>query len=276
MSRFDEMAREQLAHVLVGSDFPGLGLPARDGVLDEYPLDEHVLTIVTDRAGDRATSLVAVPFKGEVIARLALWWLERFREDGRVNPVERVVDAQALVVRRTALGFSRVTAFAALTGRLADEYGRGGRAFGEARLPDGLKPGAPLPEEVVVSWAPAPDSTVAKGVVIARDLFGRGRLWARDRGADLVEAAYDFGVAADREPIIPALLHAPHQCRYRLLEPAGDVGERPTEAPSVADRLAWSAGYLELASRFIDDFSPHIGPVKNRLAYSLSALGLLA
>jgi hypothetical protein len=41
-------------------------------------------------------------------------------------------------------------------------------------------------------------------------------------------------------------------------------------------RLQVAKAYLDLGSCFIAEFEPHAGPVKNRLALSLSFVGLLA
>jgi phosphoribosylaminoimidazole-succinocarboxamide synthase len=122
-------------------------------------------------------------------------------------------------------------------------------------------------------------------------LFARGRDLATRREAALIDTLYSFGTLRDGTVIVDALVHSPHVSRYRLLSPdrridrefdeAGPITERQRREPRETElprdlRLELARGYLELGTRFIADFEPHAGPVKNRLAMSLSSVGLLA
>ena len=97
MGPWQEIIAEQLGCALAGSELPGLGPPERRGLSDIYTLDDYSLVVATDRAAN--AGLATIPFKGEVVTRMATWWLD-VTGDLAPSAVERVVDPQALLVRR--------------------------------------------------------------------------------------------------------------------------------------------------------------------------------
>ena len=305
MSGRDGILVEQLTCSLSDSDLPGLGLPERCGITDIYRLEDYTLVVATDRAESSHARLGTVPFKGEVVTRMATWWLD-VTSDLTPSAVERLVDPQALLIRRTqpvSIGFAAHTR---LTGRLARAYADGLRQFGPVRLADGLAKGASLPETVFVpilrdrgDFGSVPisrgEALTAAGMNeplfdrtadLAAKLFARGQERARQRKLELVDTLYGFGLLGKNELVADVLLHSPHLSTYCAPTDGGsrDLSESSLVASSsgtggaIRDelRLEVARTYLDLGRCFVTDFEPHAGPVKNRLALSLSFVGLLA
>ena len=271
MSGQEEIIKEQLACALIGSDLPGLGVPERRGITDTYSLEDYTLLIVTDRAGNNDAVSSAIPFKGEVIARLSAWWLDQMR-DLVPNTIERVVDPQALLVRRAApvpVGFSAHARLSesVVAPMMSEPAGRGN---------------APVTRDQALEEPGMSPELFDRMSALAHKLFERGRALAAERQIELVDTCYSFGLLPGGELVVDTLLHAPHLSSYRIAGPDGRSWQSPGETVGAAGELPQerclelAEAYLTLGQRLIADFEPHVGPVKNRLAYSLSFVGLLA
>jgi phosphoribosylaminoimidazole-succinocarboxamide synthase len=301
----DGILAEQLTCALAGSDLPGLGPAERRDIADIYALDDYTLVVATDRAGSGGARVVTIPFKGEVVTRMATFWLD-VTGDLAPSTVERIVDPQALLVRRSeplGIGFA---AHAGLTGRLWQAFAAGERRFGSVHLDDRLTRGAPLPEPIFLpvlrdehgfgseplTRERALEETGEDGALfdraatLAAKLFARGQELARQRNVELIDTLYGFGLLGKCELVVDALLHSPHLSCYRAAKDG--VGRNLSECELTTTeegaareltpelRLQVARAYLDLGACFIADFEPHAGPVKNRLALSLSFVGILA
>ena len=103
----DAGLREQCQHALARSDIPGLGEPNRGRVRDAYSLDENLLLVATDRVTHGEHIIGSVPFKGEVLTRIAGWWFDQAR-DVVPQVVKTVVD-KFLTELQAQLDDKRVT-----------------------------------------------------------------------------------------------------------------------------------------------------------------------
>jgi len=294
MATDSETLRAQLDHTLAASDLPGLGLPTTDGSRDSYDFDDFLLLVMTDRLDAGARSRGTVPFKGEVTTRMATWWLD-VTGDLAPSPVERILDAQALLVRRVEPLGCRIGAWVRLSGTLWHAYELGLRTVAGITLPEGLSRDAPFDAPLVsaVDDKGAPVTTDVRRFDEARELatrlFERGRDLAAERGVALIDTIYTLGELASGELGNLDLLHAPHVTTYwrndaSLHETDIVASWRQRvdgainlegELPSVV-LVELARAYLELGECFIADFAPTTGRAINRLSYSLSAAGLLA
>src|SRR5688572_9178942 len=73
----DEALLAQLPHALREADFTGLGTLYRGKVRDSYSRGDRIVMITTDRLSAFDRVLTTVPFKGELLNRLAAWWFEK-------------------------------------------------------------------------------------------------------------------------------------------------------------------------------------------------------
>src|SRR5271165_1828886 len=174
--------RSALAHCLTRTDFDALGSKYEGKVRDNYTRGGRRFVVVTDRISAFDRVLGTVPFKGQVLNRLAAWWFERTRGVAP-NHMVHVPDPNVLeciectpilvemVVRAYATGTTSTS--------LWTHYERGVRTFCGHRLPDGLRKHQALPETLLTPTTKAPkgehdvsgsrEEILATGLVTAKD-----------------------------------------------------------------------------------------------------------
>jgi phosphoribosylaminoimidazole-succinocarboxamide synthase len=232
------LIQQALAHPLDRSDFPRLGKKYEGKVRDNYSTaDGRRVIVVTDRISAFDRVLGTLPFKGQVLNRLAAWWFERTRATV-ANHVVRVPDPNVLecvectpilvemVVRAYATGTTSTS--------LWTHYAQGARVFCGHALPDGLKKHQRLPEPIITPTTKAPkgehdvsgsrEEILASGHVTARDfdqaaelatkLFEAGQKICAERGLILVDTKYEFGRDKGGRLIAIDEIHTPDSSRF--------------------------------------------------------------
>ncbi len=228
----------QLPHTLREADFPALGQLYRGKVRDNYSRDDRIVMITTDRLSAFDRVLTTVPFKGELLNRLTVFWFEKTK-DVAPNHLLDVPDPSVLVVRRLQPLAVEMVVRGYITGSLWRDFekGKGAKAYG-IELPRDLrrdqKFDTPLltpstKEEVGKHDEPiSPAELVARGTLskkqwdaMARmtlDLFAAGQAWARQRGLILVDTKYEFGLDAQGKIWLIDEIHTPDSSRYWIAE----------------------------------------------------------
>lgn len=230
--------RAALPHCLSRTDFPSLGDKYEGKVRDNYTTrDGRRYIVVTDRISAFDRVLGTVPFKGQVLNRLAAWWFDKTRGVAD-NHVLRVPDPNVLecvectpvlvemVVRAYATGTTSTS--------LWTHYERGVRDFCGHKLPDGLKKHQRLPEPILTPTTKAPkgehdvsgsrEEILATGKVNARDfdeaaaaamkLFAAGQRLCAERGLILVDTKYEFGRTREGKLVVIDEIHTPDSSRF--------------------------------------------------------------
>lgn len=226
-----------LPHCLMRTDFSSLGVKYEGKVRDNYSRDGRRFIVVTDRISAFDRVLGTVPFKGQVLNRLAAWWFERTSAVAP-NHAVRVPDANVLecvectpilvemVVRAYATGTTSTS--------LWTHYAGGARVFCGHRLPEGLKKHERLPEPIITPTTKAPkgehdvsgsrEEILATGQVTARDfdeaaavamrLFAAGQRLCAERGLILVDTKYEFGRDKSGRLLVIDEIHTPDSSRF--------------------------------------------------------------
>jgi phosphoribosylaminoimidazole-succinocarboxamide synthase len=220
------------------TDFASLGSKYEGKVRDNYTSSGgHRFIVVTDRISAFDRVLGTVPFKGQVLNRLAAWWFER-TANVAPNHVVRVPDPNVLecveckpvlvemVVRAYATGTTSTS--------LWTHYERGVRVFCGHRLPEGLRKHQQLPEPILTPTTKAPkgehdvsgsrEEILATGQVSARDfdeaadvamrLFAAGQRVCAERGLILVDTKYEFGRTPEGKLVVIDEIHTPDSSRF--------------------------------------------------------------
>jgi len=219
------------------TDLPGLGSKYEGKVRDNYTREGTRFIVVTDRISAFDRVLGTVPFKGQVLNRLAAWWFDKTK-DIVPNHVIRVPDPNVLecvectpvlvemVVRAYATGTTSTS--------LWTHYERGVRVFCGHKLPEGLKKNQKLPASIVTPTTKAPkgehdvsgsrEEILATGLVTAKDfdeaavlamkLFEVGQRMAAERGLILVDTKYEFGRTKDGRLVVIDEIHTPDSSRF--------------------------------------------------------------
>ena len=228
----------QLPHTLREADFPALGQLYRGKVRDNYSRGDRIVMITTDRLSAFDRVLTTVPFKGELLNRLTVFWFEKTK-DVAPNHILDVPDPSVLVVRKLQPLAVEMVVRGYITGSLWRDFekGKGAKAYG-IELPDGLrrdeKFDTPIltpstKEEVGKHDEPISlQELVARGTIskkqwdaMARmtlDLFAAGQAWARKQGLILVDTKYEFGLDAQGKIWLIDEIHTPDSSRYWIAE----------------------------------------------------------
>ncbi len=227
-----------LPHCLAATDFVPLGTKYEGKVRDNYTTaDGRRYIVVTDRISAFDRVLGTVPFKGQMLNRLAAWWFERTKAVAP-NHVLRVPDPNVLECTECAPLLVEMVVRAYATGTtstsLWTHYERGERVFCGHVLPDGLKKHERLPEPILTPTTKAPkgahdvsgsrEEILALGQVTATDfdeaaelamrLFAAGQAICAERGLILVDTKYEFGRRTDGVLVVIDEIHTPDSSRF--------------------------------------------------------------
>jgi phosphoribosylaminoimidazole-succinocarboxamide synthase len=249
----DEILRAGLAHTLTSTSFTGLGEKYEGKVRDNYTRGGERFIVVTDRISAFDKVLGAVPFKGQVLNRLAAHW---FHETESVAPshmigmpdpnVLQCVECEPILVEMVMRAY--VTGSTSTS--IWTHYEKGDRVFCGHRLPDGLKKNQKLETPILTPTTKAPkgehdvsgsrEEILATGKVTAKDfdaaaeiaarLFAAGQKMCAARGLILVDTKYELGKTKDGKVVVIDEIHTPDSSRFWMQDSYADrfaKGEDP-------------------------------------------------
>ncbi len=222
----------QLSLTLRQVDLPALGQHYRGKVRDTYRQGDRLVLVTTDRLSAFDHVLTTIPFKGEVLNRLAAFWFERTKHICP-NHVLDVPDPNVTVARACQPFTVEVVVRGYLTGSLWRDYQKGTHTAYGLPFPDGLRKDEAFPTPIITPSTKAEygqhdepiseKEILARGLASARDwariteaargLFQEGQRWARTRGLILVDTKYEFGKVGDELFVIDEM-HTPDSSRY--------------------------------------------------------------
>jgi phosphoribosylaminoimidazole-succinocarboxamide synthase len=237
----ESQIRAQLPHTLRQIDLPGLGELYRGKVRDNYGRGDRIVMITTDRVSAFDHVLGTIPFKGEVLSRLTLFWFDKVKDLAPTHLVE-APDPSVMVVKRAKALPVEIVIRGYITGSLWRDYQAGKAGAYGIEWPRGLrkdqrfeepvitpstkaeygKHDEPISEREILEQRLVAPEVWREATAIARRLFARGQEWARSRGLILVDTKYEMGVA-DGQLIVIDEIHTPDSSRYWV---AGGYEER--------------------------------------------------
>ena len=229
----DQTLRAQLPFTLREADFPAsLGHLYRGKVRDNYSQQNRIVMVTTDRVSAFDHVLGTIPFKGEILSGLTLFWFDKVKDLARTHLLD-APDPSVMVVRRAEALPVEIVVRGYITGSLWRDYqaGRAG-AYGIA-WPSELKKDQrfespvitpstkaeygkhdePISEAQIVHQGLVSPETWQEATRLALRLFERGQSWAKSRGLILVDTKYEMGIA-DGELIVIDEIHTPDSSRY--------------------------------------------------------------
>jgi len=223
---------EQLGHTLAETRLDALGERYRGKVRDVYRQRDRLFLVATDRLSAFDRVLTTIPFKGEVLNRLAQFWFEQTK-DVVPNHVLDMPDPNVTVARATTPYPVEVVVRGYLTGSLWRDFQKGTHTAYGLDLPAGMKKDAAFPEPILTPSTKAAvgehdeplseAEVVHRGIVGQRDwgrireaalaLFRAGQAWCKTRGLLLVDTKYEFGTVGDALYVIDEM-HTPDSSRF--------------------------------------------------------------
>jgi phosphoribosylaminoimidazole-succinocarboxamide synthase len=228
----DPALRAQLSFTLSETQFDVLGSRYRGKVRDVYRKDDRLFLVATDRLSAFDKVLTTIPFKGEVLNRLAQFWFEKTAHVAK-NHLLDVPDPNVTVARATQPFPIEVVVRGYLTGSLWRDVEKGEHRVYGVPIPDGMGKDAAFPTPILTpSTKAAPgehDAPMSEAEILVRGLatakewgaireaalglFREGQAWARSRGLLLVDTKYEFGKVGSTLYVIDEM-HTPDSSRY--------------------------------------------------------------
>ncbi|HYQ81561.1 MAG TPA: phosphoribosylaminoimidazolesuccinocarboxamide synthase, partial [Anaeromyxobacteraceae bacterium] len=134
----DQSLRAQLAHTLRELDLPALGQLYRGKVRDNYSRGDRIVMITTDRVSAFDHVLGTIPFKGEVLSRLTMFWFDKVKDIAPTHVVE-APDPNVMVVKKARPLPIEVVIRGYITGSLWRDYQAGKAGAYGIDWPEGLR-----------------------------------------------------------------------------------------------------------------------------------------
>ncbi len=227
---------QQLSKTLQETRFPQLGERYQGKVRDVYRKGQHLTLITTDRLSAFDRVLTTIPFKGEVLNRLASFWFEKTKHVVP-NHLLEVPDPNVTVARRCEPFAIEFVVRGYLTGSLWRDTQAGRHTAYEVPLEPNLKKDQKFILPIITPSTKAEHGRhdepisekeiLGRGLMSKRDwqrisevalaLFAEGQRWANRRGLILVDTKYEFGRVGD-EIILIDEIHTPDSSRYWIAD----------------------------------------------------------
>jgi phosphoribosylaminoimidazole-succinocarboxamide synthase len=224
--------RAQLPHTLRQIDLPGLGQLYRGKVRDNYTRGDRIVMVTTDRVSAFDHVLGTIPFKGEVLSRLTLFWFDKVKDIAPTHLVD-APDPSVMVVKRAKPLPVEIVIRGYITGSLWRDYEAGKAGHYGIAWPGGLrkderferpiitpstkaeygKHDEPISEAEILRQGLVAPEVWKEATAIAHRLFERGQSWAKSRGLILVDTKYEMGIA-DGKLVVIDEIHTPDSSRY--------------------------------------------------------------
>lgn len=275
-----EIIKEQLAHTLSETNLHSLGEKVEGKVRDSYLQGKRRVLVTTDRLSAFDRVLTTIPFKGQVLTQMALYWFEATKHIVE-NHIIETPHPNVMIAKEVDIIPVELVVRGYLAGSGWRDYQKCGTISG-IKLPLGLKKSEKLVEPIItpstkaergkhdepISSAEVVDSGLVskkiwdKACEIALNLFNFGTKRAQERGLILVDTKYELGIKKDGsgEIILADEIHTPDSSRYWIMESYPSrffSGEEPEMLDKEFVR-SWliSQGYMGegIAPNFSDDF----------------------
>jgi phosphoribosylaminoimidazole-succinocarboxamide synthase len=222
----------QLSHTLRQTHLSALGTHYQGKVRDTYRQGDRLILVTSDRLSAFDHVLTTIPFKGEVLNRLATFWFEKTRHI-IPNHVLDVPDPNVTVARACQPFALEMVVRGYLTGSLWRDYQKGTHTAYGLPFPEGLRKDERFPTPIITPSTKAEygqhDEPISEAALLARGLasprdwarlseaalglFAEGQRQARERGLILVDTKYEFGKVGDTLYVIDEM-HTPDSSRY--------------------------------------------------------------
>ena len=246
-----EKIKEHIKDVLTETNFTNLGEKKIGKVRDIYIKPDYITLISTDRHSSFDRNIAFIPFKGEVLNQISLFWFNQTK-DIIQNHLLSVPDPNVVVAKKCKPLPIECVIRGYITGvtgtSLWTHYQNGQRDFGNFVLPDGIKKNQKLDEPVFNPTTKSdehdrpvtPAEIVSEGLLskemteeverVTKALFKKGQEIALSRGLILVDTKYEFGMDENGKLVLIDEIHTPDSSRYwkaGTYQERFDKGEEP-------------------------------------------------
>lgn len=228
-----QRVREQLGHTLRETSFSGLGELYRGKVRDVYRQQDKLLLVTSDRISAFDHVLGTIPFKGELLSRIAAFWFEKTKSVCP-NHLLDLPDLNVMVGRPTRAIPVEVVVRGHLTGSLWRDYLAGKHGVYGVAIPAGMRKDQAFEEPIITPSTKEAigkhDEPISGAELVKRGLvdqktweacceravalFRAGQAWAKSRGLIFVDTKYEFGIANDGSLLVIDEIHTMDSSRF--------------------------------------------------------------
>ena len=233
-SNFKELIKNQLSLSISETNY-NIGEKYKGKVRDVYDLKDKLLIIATDRISAFDHVLGIIPFKGEILTNLSLFWFNNTKDIIK-NHVIKQIHPNAILVQKCNIIPIEVIIRGYLTGGGWREYSKTGMISG-IKFPAGLKKDSKFEKPILTPTTKAKqghdesiskEQIIEKGIIdkdlineiekISIKLFKRGTEIAKKNNLILVDTKYEFGLLNDGSLILADEIHTSDSSRYWYLD----------------------------------------------------------
>jgi len=233
-SNIKSIIEKQINNTIDKTNFD-IGTKYEGKVRDVYDLGDKLLIITSDRISAFDRVLGTIPFKGEILTNLSLFWFNK-TSDIIPNHIIKQIHPNALLVNKCKIVPIEIIIRGYLTGGGWREYSKTGEISG-VKLPQGLKKDTKFDTPIFTPTTKAAeghDESISKEEIIkqkiiseglmnkieltALKLFKRGTEIAEKNNLILVDTKYEFGLLEDGTLIVADEIHTSDSSRYWYLD----------------------------------------------------------
>lgn len=234
MNQFLEIVKDQLPYSIYETDF-NIGTKYKGKVRDVYDLNDKLLIITTDRISAFDRVLGVVPFKGEILNNLSLFWFDKTK-DILENHVIKKIEPNGMLVKKCNVIPIEIIVRGYLTGGGWREYQETGKVSG-IQLPKNLKKDSKFDKPIITPTTKAKDGhdipigieEIIERKIVTKELiekiefyalkiFERGQEIANKNNLILVDTKYEFGLTEDDKLMLIDEIHTSDSSRYWYLD----------------------------------------------------------
>jgi phosphoribosylaminoimidazole-succinocarboxamide synthase len=232
----EDKIKQQIKYALEKTNFI-LGDKYQGKVRDNYSKGNRMIMITTDRISAFDHVLGTIPFKGQILNKMAVFWFDQTKDIVK-NHIIDVPDPNVMVVEKCKGIPVEMVIRGYITGSLWRDYESGKRDMYGIRFKDGLKKDQKFPEPIITPSTKEEygkhDMPISNKEIIARKLltpeqldkiekiavklFKRGTEIAAKNGLILVDTKYEFGFDEKDNIVLMDEIHTPDSSRYWIKE----------------------------------------------------------
>ena len=221
--------------ILKTVNFQNLGKKHQGKTRDFYIVKDKRIIISTDRISAFDVNLGHIPYKGQVLSQLSVFWFEETK-DIIPNHLISVPHPNIMIVKNAKLIPIEMVVRGYITGvtgtSIWGSYEKGDRIIYGIRFRNGLRKNQKLPKPIITPTTKAQkghDERLTKGKIvknklvskkmyeqmekISLKLFRRGTEICDKRGLILVDTKYEFGIYKNKLILIDEI-HTPDSSRF--------------------------------------------------------------
>jgi phosphoribosylaminoimidazole-succinocarboxamide synthase len=229
----DEQIKQQISNTLQDTDLVTIGSKYKGKVRDNYTKDNKIIMITTDRVSAFDHVLGTIPFKGQVLNQLAVFWFEKTKDIVK-NHIISVPDPNIMEVQKVKPYPVEMIVRGYIAGSLWRTYEKGDRNLYGLELEDELKKNQKFSYPIITPTTKAElgehDEPITKQQIldqslvnkdryeemeqISLQLFQHGSDIALQNGLILVDTKYEFGEDEDGNLVLMDEIHTPDSSRF--------------------------------------------------------------